>query len=134
MGNALYQEYKGQLSSSKNLYQMIEKFKETKNMSDEEFYINTELNRNIICDIKKNKSRPALRTVITICIGLHLKPYESFKLIETAGYSLNSSQYLDFAYLDLICHYYEFEISECNKRLEEAEIEEKYYLGSRERK
>ena len=85
-------------------------------------------------DIRQNKSRATLRTVITICIGLHLKPYESFKLIEIAGYSLNRSLYLDFVYLDLLCHYYEFEISECNKRLEEAGIEEKYYLGSRERK
>lgn len=134
MDNALYQEYISQVSSTENLYQLIEKFKESKNMSDEEFYTNTELNRNIMCDIRKNKSRPTLRIVITICIGLHLKPYESLKLIETAGYHLNNSLYIDFVYLDLICHFYEFEISECNKRLEEAGIDEKYYLGSRERK
>ena len=134
MDNALYQEYINQLSSNESLYQMIESFKKSKNISDEEFYMNTELNRNIMYDIRQNKSRPTLRIVVTICIGLHLKPYESFKLIEAAGYSLNGSQYLDFVYLDLICYYYEFEIAECNKRLEEAGIEEKYYLGSRERK
>ena len=75
---------------------MIEKFKESKNMSDEEFYTNTELDRNIMYDIRQNKSTPSLRIVITICIGLHLKPYESSKLIETAGYSLNRSLYLDY--------------------------------------
>lgn len=133
MDNTLYQEYMRQLSSRENLYQLIKRFKETKNISNEEFYMETELNRNVMCDIKKNKSRPSLRIVITICIGLHLEPYESLELIETAGYSLNRSQYLDFAYLDLIYHYYEFNIYECNKRLKEVGIEEKYYLGSRER-
>ena len=45
MDNALYQEYISQVSSSESLYEIIEKFKKSKDISDEEFYMNTELNR-----------------------------------------------------------------------------------------
>ena len=41
MDNTLYQEYMRQLSSRENLYQLIKRFKETKNISNEEFYMET---------------------------------------------------------------------------------------------
>ncbi len=74
MDNSFRQEFEKQLSISETLYQKIIKLIKIKGMSMEDFYTNTELNRTILSDIKKNKSRPQLRTVITICIGLQLVP------------------------------------------------------------
>ncbi|MBR4720715.1 MAG: hypothetical protein IK057_03010 [Clostridia bacterium] len=104
-----------------------------KRISEEKFYDNTLLNRNVMYDIKQNKSRPQLRTVITICIGLNLEPYESLELIRTAGYTLSKSLFLDCAYMEIIFNYYDNDIIECNEILEKLGVDEKYHLGSRQR-
>ncbi len=134
MDNSFRQEFEKQLSISETLYQKIIKLIKIKNMSMEDFYTNTELNRTILSDIKKNKSRPQLRTVITICIGLQLEPLQSLELIQSAGYALSNTLYIDRAYTDIITYYSEFGISACNDRLKELGIEEKHYLGSQTRK
>lgn len=134
MDNNFKQEFEKQLSTSKTLYQKIMEIIDIKNMSMEDFYTNTELNRMILSDIKKNKSRPQLRTVISICVGLQLKPLQASDLIKSAGYSLSDTLYIDCVYTDIITYYSEFGISVCNDRLKELGIEEKYYLGSQIRK
>ncbi len=134
MDNSFRQEFEKQLSISETLYQKIIKLIKIKNMSMEDFYTNTELNRTILSDIKKNKSRPQLRTVISICVGLQLKPLQASDLIKSAGYSLSDTLYIDCAYTDIITYYSEFGISACNDRLKELGIEEKHYLGSQTRK
>lgn len=88
MDNNFLINFENHLSISETLYERIMKIIKIKDMTMEEFYSETDLNRNIISDIKKNKSRPQLRTVITICIGLGLEPNESYELIRLAGYVL----------------------------------------------
>lgn len=133
MDNSFRQEFEKQLSISGTLYQRIKKIMEIKNISIEDFYDSTKLNRTVLYDIKKNK-KPQLRTVVTICIGLELGTVQSLELIRLAGYSLSNTFYLDYVYFDLINHYNDYGIEECNKRLKELGIEKKYYLGSIQRK
>ena len=102
-------------------------------MTKYDFYLETELDRSIINNIKNN-SKPELRTVIAICIGLKLDPRTSFELIQLAGHHLRSTVYYEYAYLDLLQNYNKKSIAECNKRLKELEVEKKYYLGSQQRK
>lgn len=134
MDNNFKQEFEKQLSISKTLYQETMDIIKIKKMSMDEFYTNTELNRTILSDIKKNKSRPQLRTVISICVGLQLEPMQASDFIKSSGYNLSSTLYIDCVYADIITHYSEFGISACNDRLKELGIEEKYYLGSQIRK
>ena len=133
MDNIFSELYQYKLSVNETLYQRIKKIMEVKNISEEEFYTRTTLNRNIMYDIKQNKSRPQLRTVITICIGLNSEPDESLELIKIAGYTMSNTLLVDCAYMELICHYNETDIFQCNEMLKEMGIEEKYHLGSRER-
>lgn len=134
MDNNFLTKFENNLSISETLYERIMKIIKIKDMTMEDFYSETDLNRNILSDIKKNKSRPRLRTVITICIGLGLEPNESYEFIRLAGYNLVNTIYLDYAYIELLNCYYEFGIAECNKRLKELGVEEKHYLGSQTRK
>ena len=133
MDNIFLKAYKIKLSVNETLYQRIKRFMKVKNISEEEFYIRANINRNVMYDIKQNKSRPTFRMVITICIGLNLEPDESLELIRLAGYTLSNTLYVDCAYMDLICHYYEYDIYVCNDRLKELGVDEKYHLGSQER-
>ncbi len=133
MDKSFLDKYNEHLSKSETLYEKIMKLINEKNLSMNDFYDETCLNRNVIFDIKRNPSRrPQLRTIVTICIGLSLEPDESLELIEFSGYKLSRTRLVDFAYLDLIFNYYEYDIYDCNDRLNEIGIEEKYYLGSRE--
>ncbi len=126
-------QYNKFLSRSETLYEKIVKIIKEKKMPMDEFYNATELNRNIIYDMKRNPSRrPQLRTIVTICVGLCLEPIESMELIEFSGYKLSKSRIVDYAYCDILHNFYEFGVEECNNRLEEIGIEEKYYLGSRQ--
>lgn len=133
MDNDFLAEFEKQLSVSETLYQRINKIMEVKNISTKDFYANTKLNRTVLYDIKKNK-RSQLRIVITICIGLELETSQSLELIRLAGYSLSNTFYLDCVYFDLISHYNDCGIEECNKRLAELGVEKKYFLGSLQRK
>lgn len=133
MDSEFFREYQNKLSIDETLYAKIKKIMKAKRISEEKFYDNTLLNRNVMYDIKQNKSRPQLRTVITICIGLGLEPYESLELIRTAGYSLSKSLFLDCAYMEIIFNYYDNDIIECNEILEKLGVDEKYHLGSRQR-
>ena len=133
MDNRFFQAYQDKLSINETLYERIKKIMKEKNISEEEFYTNTALNRNIMYDIKKNKSRPTLRTVITICIGLNLEPDESLELIRIAGYTLSKTLFIDCAYTEIIFHYYDTDIFECNGVLKKLGVNEKYHLGSRQR-
>lgn len=134
MDNNFLTKFENNLSVSETLYERIMKIIKINDMTMEDFYSETDLNRNILSDIKKNKSRPQLRTVITICIGLSLEPFEALDLIHLSGYHLTNTIYIDRIYSELITHYNDFGIIECNKRLKELGIEEKYYLGSQTRK
>lgn len=133
MDSEFFREYQNKLSIDETLYAKIKKIMKEKKISEEKFYDNTLLNRNVMYDIKQNKSRPQLRTVITICIGLNLEPYESLELIRTAGYTLSKSLFLDCAYMEIIFNYYDNDIIECNEILEKLGVDEKYHLGSRQR-
>lgn len=134
MDNNFLTKFENNLSISETLYERIMKIIKIKNMTMEDFYSETNLNRNILSDIKENRTRPTLRIVITICIGLGLEPNESYEFIRLAGYNLVSTIYLDYVYIELLNCYYEFGIAECNKRLKELGVHEKYYLGSQTRK
>lgn len=135
MDNRFSKENDEILSLNETLYKRIKKIMKVKGISEEEFYDNTLLNRNIMYDIKRNKSRPQLRTVITICIGLGLEPDESLELIRIAGYALSKTLFIDRAYMQIIFHHYNnADIFECNDVLKELGVEERYHLGSRERR
>lgn len=84
--------FEKQLSISETLHQRIEKIIKIKGMSMEDFYTCTNLNRTIMYDIRKNKTRPQLRIVITICIGLELETAQSLELIRLAGYALSKTR------------------------------------------
>ena len=62
-------QYNKFLSRSETLYEKIVKIIKEKKMPMDEFYNATELNRNIMYDMKRNPSRrPQLRTIVTICV------------------------------------------------------------------
>ena len=127
-------EFEKALSSSETLYQKIMNMIKSKNISMNEFYDETKISRNILKDIKTKNKRPSLKTVISICIGLHLETIESYKLIHLAGYELSDTILLDRAYSELISHYNDCGIKDCNARLRELGFEkESELLGTQQR-
>lgn len=71
----------------------------------------------------RNKSdyRPKLQNLIAICIGMHLKPSYSYRLLETAGYRLTNT-YSDTIYKYLLDNFYMYDVESCNKFLIKAKM------------
>lgn len=120
------------LSQSSTLYKAIKKIIDKKNLTMEEFYNRTLLDRSILARIKKGKSRTQLRIIVTICIGLNLLPMQSYELIRLAGYHL--CEEYDGDYMFLLHFHYMSDIYTCNEELRKRNVPEKDFLGTHERK
>lgn len=70
----------------------------------------------------KNKQRPKLETVVSLCIALHLFPFYSEYLIKSAGYSLRNTPQ-ELAYRILINQFYDTDIYSCNQFLRYIGVE-----------
>lgn len=66
--------------------------------------------------MKNDLSNPTLQTVMAICIGLQLRPELSERLLEKAGFRLNTS-FLHLAYRKLLTTYIGHSIEACNELL-----------------
>lgn len=102
--------------------QTLKLYMENENISVEELAYVSGISERTIGKMRNQVGyKPMLNNVIAICIGLHLNPSYSYRLIELAGYRLTESDQ-DVAYRLLIDKAQEVSIEDCNRFLKRANL------------
>lgn len=83
--------------------------------------------------MRKNKIRPDLGDLLTLCIVLDMSKSEAIKYLRTAGYILSNEYVTDIAYAELLDMQPRLSIPECNDYLAQAGITKKDFLGNKKR-
>ena len=94
--------------------QEIEKYIEEKNMTNEKLAEKAGVSPRTIQRMRNEPGyRPTLKTIVAVCLSLHLFPKQSYKLISLAGYTFTSSPE-EKVYCMLIDLLYTHEMEEIN--------------------
>ena len=102
--------------------EMLKTYMHDVDISVEELAFRSKISERTLSSMRnKEDYQPELNSVISLCIGMGLNPSDSYKLISTAGYSLNESK-LHKAYKLLIDKASGATIDECNYFLKKAKL------------
>lgn len=105
--------------------------------SDDSFANKTELSHNMLYRLRKQvdeKDPPQRSTLISVCVGYDLDLMMAQALLCSLGLGFNRFNKRDYAYSFLLTRCRGKSIHKCNEILKELEVEERYLLGSRERR
>lgn len=92
-------------------------FMSSLNVAIEQLAEETGLSEKTIQRMRNDSKRtPAIESVVAVCIGLHLDPYDSDKLLASAGYTLNNKK-IHRIYRLLIHFSYKDSVKDCNDAL-----------------
>ena len=101
-------------TSDTRFNEQIVKYMEQRNVTVEALAERARVSTKTISRMRNEEGyRCSLRSIVAVCLALHLYPLESFDLITNMGYSLNSS-YEEKVYRGLIQTCYPFEMEDIN--------------------
>lgn len=92
---------------------LLQTFVSASKKSQEEAAFEADMSARNLSRLMKNKQQPKLKTVVALCISLHLFPLFSEYLISSAGYSLRNTAE-GIAYKLLINQFYMEDLHFCN--------------------
>lgn len=119
--NLLY-EFGGGDAAPCSLSALLNSYMTAAGISVEELSFASKISERTIGAMRnKTDYRPKLKNLISICIGLHLRPSYSYRLLEVAGYRLTCS-YRDTVYKYILDSLYMFDIEYSNSFLLKAQL------------
>lgn len=118
-------------SSTMTLYKLIKFFQNNKNISDEEFFQNSGLNKAVLENLKNNV-RTSISKLMSICIGLKLSASDATTLLARTGYILVETRREECAYRIILenSEFFNWDMEKCNEFLKRLKIPKRYLLGS----